>query len=663
MDRDGAGAQSELIKFCIDFYTECDSDTYRQRKLEEIRENRKKYRGEVSSKEYPFEHCSNVTLGLSAIAVDNIEPRIKAQLMSDEDFIQVSPTSPDDIPKVEYVKEFLHWAIRNNINIKEFLPRFCHTYTIDGTTDVIPIWNERIVTNRKRSKQIIYLNNNGEQIDLSPIPPEQIEMFLQQGLITESIIDTFQEEDSVDFEIKWEIIDIFDVYTVSTWNNFDNQPYCRRIMPFYHELVRLQELGVYKNINEDLLSTDIEQKNLSAQDKGVKHSDYSKQVPLLEFYVRYKDEWRLVTLAYEHGYREVRNQLLRDVYWEDKKPIKRFRLFPEEDEAMGVGLPHKIRHFSKALDDIFNQMIDSGTIEIIPYFFYNSSVDLGDNFEIAPGKGVPIPEDANITFPNPGIKSVHFQQFMGVLMEFFERLIALSDAATSSGGKGAGSGSSTYSGMALATQEGNVKHQYIGEQLRNDYTKLISTTLSLYAQNLPIGAMKRIFANNTWLFEPIDYLSIQGRYDFSIDVSDSSANKMLNRQEAIEMYQALAQNPTTNAVELTKDLIKAYGHKATDKYILPIMEKMLQASQSPEFEQIIDQFLQQKQQEQQQQEIQSQAQKNIDRREAEREIERPLEGRKLYDQAQEHAKRELLKPVVKQQVIQEALGGGGGNQT
>jgi len=65
--------------FCQDLYTEYKGSSYRTTKLTEISDGRKKYKGDRVPKSFPWKDCSNLSVGLDAIAVDNLEPRVYHQ--------------------------------------------------------------------------------------------------------------------------------------------------------------------------------------------------------------------------------------------------------------------------------------------------------------------------------------------------------------------------------------------------------------------------------------------------------------------------------------------------------------------------------------------------------------------------------------------------------
>jgi hypothetical protein len=204
--------------------------------------------------------------------------------------------------------------------------------------------------------------------------------------------------------------------------------------------------------------------------------------------------------------------------------------------------------------------------------------------------------------------------------------------------------------------KGNIKHNYTGEHVQDTFSELLTDALSLYAQNIPMDAKIRLFKDNQWLFEDVDMIAIQGKYDLAIDVSDSSANTMTNRNEKLALMDRFTGAPMIDQVQLVTDVYKAFGIRDVEKRIVPGWGMLSQAIQeAPEImeplQQMIQQHMQQKQEQERQQMLQAQAQGNIERQEIQRQAEAPFENRKIVDRANERYKSKIAGQIV------ESIGG------
>ena len=64
----------------------------------------------------------------------------------------------------------------------------------------------------------------------------------------------------------------------------------------------------------------------------------------------------------------------------------------------------------------------------------------------------------------------------------------------------------------------------------------------------------------------IHYTKLYEEYDITIRVSDASANKMLNRQEKVEIFKSQAENPIVNIERLTSDFLESYDIRNVEEY-------------------------------------------------------------------------------------------------
>ncbi len=665
-DNREAGSNTEDLTgeagYAQDLYNEYKASSYRVAKLAEIAEGRKRYKGQRDPKKFPWPDCSNLSVGLDAIAIDNLEPRVFHQFIGEDDFIHVEPVGDEDAQHVDSVKQAANWMVANNAKIGRPTREMAHNLLLDGTVDVIPIYTEDTRVKKIRQLSPVFQTPDGTRVRL----PEQLQhpQLIQQLGLTPALEEDEREEEYTEFKVQLDIIPLNESFWPDVADDWDEQPFLWLTYPTVYDLEEMSEEngGPYKNISMDLVIDPArlgdEHKDEHQQDQGIRHSEHTKQIKVLNCAFKWENEWIITAYAIDAGWVEIRNQPMSEAFPHGRKPVHRFKIFSESNESCGTGIPQKIRHYSSGADQMFNQMIDSGDIELSPWFFYQetpgfSSIDL----QVWPGRGIAIGKDSQVTVPNFGTKSRMWLQDIQSLLGFFERMISLSDYTMGKESQTAGKGGETYSGMALIVQEGNIKHRYQGQGLRSTFEALITDVFTLYAYFMPRDTKMRVFENGQWAFQPVDVEAIQGRFDLKIHVSDSSANKMLTRKEAMERLTVFAKNPVFNQITLAKDALKAYDitEGQMQQYINPQFTQLLMAFQQigPDLLKVAEQLMQQKGLEKEKDQVTKEAEKNIRRRETERAIEqRPgVEDNKLFDQAMESVKRKLYKPMAEQAVV------------
>ena len=648
--------------YAQDLYNEYKASSYRETKLAEMAEGRRRYKGQRKPKTFPWKDCSNLSVGLDAIAIDNLEPRVYHQFIGEDDFIHVEPVGDEDAQNADSVAAAANWMMKSNARIGEPTREMVHNLLLDGTVDVIPIYIEDTRIKSVRTLSPVFQTPDGMRVRL----PEQLQhpqLIAQLGL-TPAMEETEEEEEYTEFRVMLDIVPLNESFWPDTADDWDEQPFLWLTYPTLYDLEEMTEEngGPYHNISDALVidpgRLGDEHKDEHQQDQGIRHSEYTKQVKVLNCALKWKNEWVMLAYAIDAGWVEIRNQPMREAYPHGRKPMHRFKIFAESNESCGTGIPKKIEHYSSGSDQMFNQMIDSGDIELSPWFFYQetpgfSSIDL----QVWPGRGIAIGKDSDVTIPNFGTKSRQWLQDIQSLLGFFERMISLSDYTMGKESQTAGKGGETYSGMALIVQEGNIKHRYQGQGLRSNFERLITDMFTLYAYLMPRDAKMRIWENGQWMFEPVDVEAIQGRFDLKIHVSDSSANKMLTRKEAMERLTVFSKNPVFNQIKLAEDALKSYDVTAGQMkdYINPQFTQLLMMFQQigPELIQVAQQLMRKKALEEEKNQVTNEAHRNIRRRETERAIEQQpgVEDNKLFDQAMESVKRKLYKPMAEQAVV------------
>ena len=662
-----------LAAYVRDLYEEFRNSDYRQRKIDEINAAKKRYQLDLPPKSFPWKDCANYTLALERIAVESIEPRLMSQLIGEDNFVNPIPNGPEDVKHTDHVRDSVNWMLNSSMKIKKIFRPILHDLCIDGTADVIPVWKEGTRQINVRYPQPVF-SMGDKEVPVSPEVmenPQMMQSIAQMGLRFAGYKEGFRNEDSHWFMTDLEHVPLSDAFFPDNWDNWENAPYLRMIYPTLYELDELSgEDGPYANITPDLV-VDPERMNNDepdddALDKGIRFSEYTKEIRVLEAYVLWENEWILAAFCPDSAWREIRRQPLLEIYPHGKKPVIRFVINKESNESMGNGIPHLVRHFSMGADDLYNLMVDSAINEIVPRGLIEEGPGLQDvDFSFVLGEMKAIPKGSQPHFfPKGGLQAVQLINFIQLLMGFFERMMSLMDSVLpgNMGGR-QGKGTETYSGMALIQAESNIRHQYQGESVRDIMERLVTDCVSLYRVFMPMDAQMRIWneSKNTWIFQPFNWDALQSEYDFALEISDSSANKTLNRKEAVERLQLFGQIPIINLPKLVEDALKSYDIKATSEYILPQFQMIVQALQSaPELAQVIQQYMQQRAMKEKEKKLQAEAVQNVKRHEIQRNAEKSqgevLENQKIVDQVEESTKRKLVQPMVEQSVVQR-LGG------
>ena len=648
------GTRTDIVSYLMSLYEEYSSSTYRQKKLEEVEDNWKRYRGERSTKSFPWEGCSNISMMLEAIVVDNIEPRLVAAVAGKgRDIIEVIPNTPDGVQYTQGVEKFAEWALAHNIEWQKCVPSWVHRVLIEGTGYIFPYYTEKVL---KRGRRFVghvpYDLITGERIQDEAVPS-----YAANGVpVEQRYVDEIRQEDVKVFRVVNDFAGIEDVYGPDVCEDWDETPTIRRQYVKYDDLVEqsIENGGVY-DVSPELKQA-ARQRILESSDLDDAQGELNNpDIEILTFYLKYELEpgdrdWCIIAIAKDTE-TIIRKQYVRDVFYGLRgKPVKRLILFPDHGKQYGTGVPQKVRHLSQAINDCANQMIDSATVEINPWFFYGADAGLPDEIDISPGGANPVSGNPqSISFPKLGINYSANIEFINLITAYLERLIAVSSYQSGVEDIQMGQGAGTASGMKMILQEAQVRHSYMARPLKEQLADVIKLDMLLYAWYMPTDVDLVLPGGD--VLRKVDVDALQQDYDFSIRISDSVYNQMMERAEAQELATIASAFPFANQMQLFKDLLDAYERKNPDAYIDQSFAFIVQAAQqNPEIVQVIQQYLQQKLSDLHQQDIQAVAADN----DALSQARRQLQDQRMEADIARQAARQLAKRRIQDSMEMDA---------
>jgi hypothetical protein len=596
-------AATELLELYEEYY----KSEYRKKVMDRIKGDRESYDGHREPKNEPWEGCANYSMMIPTIVVDNCEPRVVSAIIGrGEDFVEVTSNSKVDVEGAPRTEAFLEWALLHNIKWPQIIPPMIHNMLVDGTIFILPRYEEySIKRGVRQTGQMIIDPSSGEEIR----DQGTFKQLLQQGSDPQP-----QWQDSVKYQsIKiWKVVNEFimpeRIYGPDEIIDWEETPIIWTSFYTYEDLEEKSEKngGPFINITKDLK---VEATSIVDEDDKPLDSDRKFDEPeiirapikcingFIKFDLGEGRDWCYLTVAYDSE-TIIRKQYMRKAYPYNCKPMKRIQLFQDGNRLFGVGLPHKVRHHAKAINDCVNQMIDTGTIQVNPPLFYSDAAGLPDEIEFGPGGINRITGDPRaIDNLKLGVTAQILIEFVNLLTAFMGRLVPGGDSyASGTEDTAMAKGMGTASGMQMLLNEGQIKHNYLSKSLKEMLSEVIEEDLRLYAYFMPTDI--EINDGEKWL--PVDTKDLLGDYNLSIRVSDSSHNDMMERMEALELFQLAVSVPFANSVELFKELLAKYDKKNPEKYIKPEFLVVLQAvAADPQIVQVIQQYMQQKQMQQQ----------------------------------------------------------------
>ena len=609
----------KLVKRCEELHSLYSKSEYRVAKITESGEAREAYAQKPLKRTAGgWEGSSDVCLPLTTITIDNLEPRIVAGLIGKEPYLQFEMVGMDKKDEATILLEdWFNKELKDHVKLENKSTALAHDLLLDGV--VFPIasytYEERVVRDFVYDQQGQMVMEQEPQPVADPqtgmpvIHPETGQMLMQMvptGIPKEEdVVKPVGEGGKIDFAPFDSILMPDNVGTQEEWEEAD---IIRMIYPTYTELVENAQKTGYINIGPWLLMEKdkakvlLESQMTEAQKVDSIEVTGKEVIECMECHVKYPiyqdedvpeneqtnwtDEKVIITVAKVSGI-PIRFMLQRQLNFENKKIIKRIRLYPESGKSYGTSIYGKLKAIQNGASVMFNDIMDTLSITMMPWFFYEDKTGLKGQVELHPGKGVKVESTAGVLFPKFSINAEHYLNFLNLLMSLWERVGSIGDLQVGRPSDLAGKNKTATEIMAVI-EEGNVKHNYQAKVTREEYIELLRTLYDLYYQNMP--------ADKTFRFQgqevPIPRRQMKRDMQFVLSGSTELANKLIERKEKEQILQMFGQDPYIDPIKVREDVLKSYKYLDAKEYINPQFVQLSNAlQQNPEIMQIVGKYL------------------------------------------------------------------------
>lgn len=594
------GELQPLVDHCMTLYDEFSKSEYRAKKKREIELSRLAYEQEPdpAAKNWPWPDAYNIVMPLLAVAVDNLEPRLVAGLVG-KDPVLLFDMKDKIVPGVtpQALKTCENWyngELRGPVAIDLVARNIIHTLLLEGTHYSIP----RYRLDKTIRKDFLY-NEQGQMI------PHPVSGLPRVKEVQETVADGGSIE-SIPFD---DILCADNLGTIEEWEKGDKI----RIVRFtYGDLMRSRNLlGYMPDMIGPWLVAEKGKRVISEEDKsesqkvaGVEVTG-NETIRCGEFHITYYtkkveekgeteqvnfEEEKIVVLIALDSKTILRIVKLRDLNWMNESIIKRIRLFPEEGRSFGSGFYSKIKGIQEGSTAFLNSALNYADLVMLPWYMHSTGAGPTTDEPIEPGKGIEVEDIQKILFPK-------FTTEGGLAFQWLEFLINLNERITSVANPQIGrpdEKGKTATEILSVVQEGNIKFNYQSKTTKDEFVALLATLYDLYYQYMPLNKQFSYKGEVVQIPRP----ALRRNYSFSLTSSTETANKLIERKEAEDLFNIAQASPLFNPMETGKDLLKAYGKSEAEigRYLNPNARALFDmATQNPELVQVCQQYLMSKQ--------------------------------------------------------------------
>jgi hypothetical protein len=565
-------------------------------------------------KNWPWRGASNLFLPLTRVTIDSLLAQFYDAMLAQTP--TVVGTEGTDIESAKMLEMFYFEHVWTKIlNLKEIGNDWLFDTLLDGTSAVKVRWNrdETLVRDQNvepvfRTKMESTVLPNGEEAEVERITG--IDEHIVEDITAQRL-----DRPAVD------ITDMSRIFVAPSSGLGMQWPEC----PWYYEVsyltwdeLRSRKQHGYDNIDEELRSK-LAEHELTGKERTLRdeeevgQSDPTQTAKVIVFYMRMAlpgevtrldGKTKKQNIEFDDEGNQIGDALEEEVeivYLADTKKIARIipltRLYPDGKRPhvdnrftrlprhfFGQGIPAKMKHLNRLLNSTFNQMMDYGTLQNMPFFFYEpaSTGLLADMNQLKPGEGIPVLNSGGVNFPRfQGNKDFQLSVLQQV-QAWAERDSAVTDF-TQGRAASVPNAPRTARGTAMLMQQSNIAFSRMVALMAEQFTELLRRVHVLYQRYAPMELEFKFFNQQTGLFQKNNIT----RNLFFEDVDfqfQLNPNRLQEQQNNMQMAQFMMSIPYIGQAPrsvraLAKQLYESLGKKNFDA-IWP--EEMMQAQTAPQ---------------------------------------------------------------------------------
>lgn len=469
------------------------------------------------TRSWPWEKASNLFLPLARVIQDAILSQLHDAMFASDTPMKLIGLEGDDVLNAELLSVFYSdYVWKQLMPLAGFGNLWNFNTCLDGTSCILPRWSRNQSLKRTRNTQTDPVIRQIPGPMLLETPTFAEETLGYNSTIVEDVIVQRDERPFVD------LVDLNNLYispdTALGCNPIDSLqwPNCRyyfmKIELSPEKVVEKKRLG-WDNIDETLLNTfrtpeTSEQTDTAKENESLSPAVLPKTTPMYEIYMH-----RVLPAKYDHetsdGKKVSKKQKFddEDGYAEDiivrfwgitrkianitplqrvcsKRPhiLNWFNALPHR--IYGQGVQAKMTHLNEWANSSVNQMVDYGTLQNLPYFFYVPHLLTGilpDLTGIQPGQGIPVNDPRAVSTMKLNGDQAFWLNNLQVDQQWAERDGNVSDQTV--GRMSEKSANKTARGMAIVQQNANMVFGRLAYLMSQSYAELFRSVHNLYARH------------------------------------------------------------------------------------------------------------------------------------------------------------------------------------
>ena len=517
----------------------------------------------------------NYRTPLSYVSLETIHANEMNVFFSPQDIMRVIPTANDDVPKVNNISVFGNWSMKNEMDIFSNCDRLFHSSGKNGEGVAMIYWKKEYGTDMK----------------FEPIRDEQGNIVYDEE--TKDPVGRWVEISKLIYDAPFmEVIDRKDYIQPKDCIMNQTPEWEGRIVRISYDTVLRDELqgkyydGSVGNIKSWASPSlpEVEKANYDGDDYQVPGWDKE----FLEWYGRMKINVVEENLTDEEASKalELEDEFIAVVHIKSKtlcairhnrfplkkRPFVNDYFVPDDTgRRAGLGVYELMESMQKAYDAMYNEFIYAIELSNKPIIFYTPTGNMRDEkLQVQAGFMYPSSDPGSVKLFNFPPPNEAMQIGLQLIQQWAQFMFGISDYAA--GMQSKIDADAPAKKAALIVDQGNVRLNIIIKRKNDTLKEIFKRWFMLYKANMPPNKFMRVAGegNDPWKFSPISFedFDLQSIPDFELTGNILNANKQLEANKAIAIYQMLSTNflfnPQSQAgiqayTQLTKYLINKIG--------------------------------------------------------------------------------------------------------
>jgi len=520
----------------------------------------------VDVQSWPWRNAANYFIPVAAVACD-IMKSIAFQAMFNTDPEVHGEGVEDEETARALSKYFFRHVWRKQLNLTYLSDSWNLDTLVDGTGVVKTYHDSSLVTVR-----------NMAEPDITPVMSKQEVEYLGETIIQETPTGEMNVKITEDVNAipanqpRVETVDLSFLYPAPGSNADLQYPEC----PWYYEAmwftwpeIQAKKRFGWKNI-DDKLQSQLREREMTEKEaderqlSGVSEKELEK-IRVLCFYMRMVLPGEIMmddgtterqTFMKEGG---IEEEVILYYFPDTEKiayisPLTRERPDNQRPHIVnyydridkyfyGQGMMDKLRHLQKLVNTSFNQMVDFGSLQNLPFFFYSPSVTgvIPDMSAIRPGEGIPVNDAKGIQMARFAGNDQHFQGLMMNAQQWVERVSSVTDFNAGRQSSGPNAPRTARQTMQLLQQSNNLSAYRIA-MWAEAYKKMFRQTFKMMQANGTGKVDFKYLNKDTGLFQraSIPMTAFQGDVDFTFQLNP---DKAMQQQKVQNFFGLMSQVP------------------------------------------------------------------------------------------------------------------------